>query len=138
MNLQHERIQQACTALKLDSVATEWAAIADKSASEETTLADFLEQLLRTEVEARSRRSREPLLRCAGLPWRKVSEDYDFKFARGAPRKQLNELSGLAFVERAENGVLLGPCGVGTSHLASSLGHKAVSRWRKPRFITAP
>jgi len=137
MNLQHERIQQACTALKLDSVATEWAAIADKSASEETTLADFLEQLLRTEVEARSRRSRETLLKFAGFPGRKVFEDYDFKFASGAPRKQLNELSGLAFVERAENVVLLGPSGVGKSHLAISLGHKAVSRGMKTRFITA-
>jgi DNA replication protein DnaC len=137
MNLQHDRIQQACASLKLDRLAIEWAAIADRSASQEATLADFLEQLLNVEIEARTGRSRETLLKFAGFPARKLLEDYDFKFASGAPRKQLNELSGLAFIERAENVVLLGPSGVGKSHLAISLGHKAVARGIKTRFVTA-
>lgn len=138
MNLQHERIQQACAALKLDRMATEWSAIADQSASSESaSLADFLEQLLTVEIDTRSCRTRETLLKFAGFPARKHFEDYDFKFASGAPRKQLNELSGLAFVERAENVVLLGPSGVGKSHLAISLGHKAVAKGIKTRFVTA-
>ncbi|HEY7884475.1 MAG TPA: IS21-like element helper ATPase IstB [Cellvibrionaceae bacterium] len=137
MNLQHDRIQQACAALKLDRLAIEWAAIADRSAAEDVTLADFLEKLLNVEIEARTSRSRETLLKFAGFPARKLLEDYDFKFASGAPRKQLNELSGLAFIERAENVVLLGPSGVGKSHLAISLGHKAVARGIKTRFVTA-
>lgn len=137
MNLQHDRIQQACAALKLDRLAIEWAAIADRSASQEATLADFLEQLLNLEIEARTGRSRETLLKIAGFPARKLLEDFDFKFATGAPRKQINELGGLAFIERAENVVLLGPSGVGKSHLAISLGHKAVARGFKTRFVTA-
>ena len=137
MNLQHERIQQACAALNLDRLAIEWSAIADRSAAQQATFADFLEQLLSLEIEARTSRSRETLLKFAGFPARKLLEDYDFKFASGAPRKQINELSGLAFIERAENLVLLGPSGVGKSHLAISLGHKAVARGIKTRFITA-
>ncbi len=100
-------------------------------------MADFLEQVLSVEIEARTIRSRETLLKFAGFPSRRLFEDYDFKFASGAPRKQLNELSGLAFVERAENVVFLGPSGVGKSHLAISLGHKAVARGFKTRFVTA-
>jgi DNA replication protein DnaC len=137
MNLQYERIRQACAALKLDGLVNEWAAIADRAATNDTTLADFLEQLLTIELDNRSGRTRETLLKFAGFPARKHFEDYDFKFATGAPRKQLNELSGLAFVERAENIVLLGPSGVGKSHLAISLGLKAVARGIKTRFITA-
>jgi DNA replication protein DnaC len=137
MNLQHQRIEHACASLKLDTLASEWAAIADHAASNEGTLADFLEQLLHLELNARSQRSRETLLKFAGFPGRKLFEDYDFKFASGAPRKQLNELTSMAFVERAENVVLLGPSGVGKSHLAISLGHKAVSQGIKTRFIAA-
>lgn len=137
MNLQHQRIQHACASLKLDTLASEWAAIADHSASQEGTLADFLEQLLHLELNARSHRTRETLLKFAGFPGRKLFEDFDFKFASGAPRKQLNELTSLAFIERAENIVLLGPSGVGKSHLAISLGHKAVNQGIKTRFIAA-
>jgi len=137
MNLQHQRIQHACASLKLDTLANEWAAMADHCASQEGTLADFLEQLLHLEMDARAQRSRETLLKFAGFPGRKLFEEYDFKFASGAPRKQLNELTSLAFVERAENVVLLGPSGVGKSHLAISLGHKAVAQGIKTRFIAA-
>ena len=136
MNLQHQRIQHACASLKLDTLASEWAAIVDHSASQESTLADFLEQLLSLELYARSQRSRETLLKFAGCSERKLFEDYDFKFASGAPRKQLNELASMAFIERSENVVLLGLSGVGKSHLPISLG-KAVSQGIKTRFIAA-
>lgn len=137
MNLQMDRIQQACETLKLNAVALEWPAIAEKSATDESTLADFLEQLLDVELRARNQRTRDAFLKFAGLPSIKCFEDYDFKFATGAPRKQLQELTSLAFIQRAENIVLLGPSGVGKSHLAIALAYKAVMSSIKTRFITA-
>ena len=137
MNLQQERIQLACETLKLESLHSEWSAIADHCAGNDHTYADFLERLLQVEVEARSQRSRETLLKFAGFPGRKLIEDYDFKFATGAPRKLITELSGLAFVDRAENVVLIGPSGVGKSHLAVALGHNAIAKGIKTRFISA-
>lgn len=67
----------------------------------------------------------------------KTFEEYDFTFATGAPKNQLREVTGLAFIERKENIVLLGPSGVGKSHLAVSLGQMAVQKSIKTRFVTA-
>ncbi len=137
MNLQMDRIHCACETLKLNTLAIEWSAIADTTAATDNTLADFLEQLLRVELDARAQRTRETLLKFAGLSAIKRFEEYDFKFATGAPKKQLQELNGLAFIERAENVVLLGPSGVGKSHLALSYAYQAIQRGIKARFITA-
>ena len=81
MNLQYQRIQETCEALKLGAIGVEWGAIADKSASNESTLADFLEQVLAVETSARAVRSNDMLLKFAGLPAIKTLDEYDFKFA---------------------------------------------------------
>jgi len=137
MNLQLQRIEHACDILKLPAIATEWSAVAERCATQDKSFAEFLEQLLQTELDARLQRTREMLLKTAGLPAIKHFDDYDFRFATGAPRKQLQELTSLAFVERQENIVLLGPSGVGKSHLAISLAYTAIMRGIKVRFITA-
>ena len=137
MNIQHERIHQACLNLKLDAIAVEWQSAADHASKQEHTLADFLESLLSIETQAKADRTRTTLLKFAGLPSVKHFDDYDFKFATGAPKKQLQELTGLGFVERAENVVLLGPSGVGKSHLATALAYKAIMEGHKTRFISA-
>ena len=71
------------------------------------------------------------------LPAIKTLEGFDFAFATGVPRQQVQELASLAFVERAENVVLLGPSGVGKTHLAIALGYLATQRGLKVRFTTA-
>src|SRR5216684_4040163 len=67
----------------------------------------------------------------------KTLDRYDFTFATGAPRKQIMELASLAFVERAENVVFLGPSGVGKTHLAIALGYLATQKGYKTRFFSA-
>lgn len=67
----------------------------------------------------------------------KTLEQYDFGFASGAPRSQLQELASLAFIERSENIVLLGPSGVGKTHLAIALAYRALMAGIKTRFISA-
>src|SRR3546814_13928173 len=84
-----------------------WPGAAQAAVVKEATFGDFLEEVLRTEAEARRVRAREMAARVAGFPAIKTLEGYDFGFATGAPRKQLLDLAGLAFVERAENVVLL-------------------------------
>lgn len=136
MNLQHERIAQHCQALQLDTLAAAWSGVAAQAAGQEASFADFLEQVLMCEREARRERSRAMILKMATLPSVKTLEQFDFKFASGAPRSQLQELAGLAFIERAENVVLLGPSGVGKTHLAIALAYRAIMAGIKTRFIS--
>lgn len=137
MNLQHERIGLLCERLKLERVAADWSPLAQTAASEQASFGDFLERVLTVEADAREERKRTILLKLATLPAVKTLEQYDFAFASGAPRAQIQELANLAFIGRAENVVLLGPSGVGKSHLASALAYRAVQAGIKTRFITA-
>jgi DNA replication protein DnaC len=137
VNLQHGRIDQLCQQLKLERIATDWVHCAQQAASAEGSYADFLEQLLTAEIQARAERTRATLLKLATLPSVKTLEQYDFAFSSGAPRALLQELAGLAFIERAENIVLLGPSGVGKSHLATALAYRAVMAGIKTRFVSA-
>jgi DNA replication protein DnaC len=137
MNLQQERISGMCARLGLARVGIDWSALAQEAAQSEASYADFLEKLLTAENDARMQRQREVLLKLATLPAVKTLEQYDFGFASGAPRAQIQELAGLIFIERAENVVFLGTSGVGKSHLAQALAYRAVMAGIKTRFISA-
>lgn len=137
MNLQQERIAMLCGGLKLDRIASEWPAVAQWAATNEASHGDFLERVLNVENDARIERQRVALMKLASLPSVKTVEQYDFAFASGAPRAQIQELAALSFVDRAENVVFLGPSGVGKSHLAQALAYRAVMAGIKTRFITA-
>lgn len=56
---------------------------------------------------------------------------------QAAPKKQIQALSSLAFVERRENVIFLGPSGVGKTHLAIAFGYAAIQGGYKTRFVTA-
>ncbi|EOJ8669171.1 MULTISPECIES: IS21-like element helper ATPase IstB [Providencia] len=137
MNLQSERIADACRQLGLYALTESWPRIAEKHLEQEGSYADFIEKLLIEEINAKMQRTKATLLQFAGLPNIKTLEEYDFNFASGVPKSQLIELSGLSFIERHENVVMLGPSGVGKTHLAIALGYKAIMSNIKTRFITA-
>ena len=137
MNLQSERIADACRQLGLYALPEAWPSIAEHHIAQEGSYADFIEKLLAEELKAKTQRTKATLLKFAGLPNIKTLEEYDFNFASGVPKAQLTELSGLSFIERHENVVMLGPSGVGKTHLAIALGYKAIMASTKVRFITA-
>jgi DNA replication protein DnaC len=137
MNLQHERIAQMCDALKLPFVAQGYGAAAQQAAKAEMAYSDFLEGLLREEMAGRTVRKQSMMTRLAGFPAIKTLEQFNYDFAKGVKRSQIEELAGLGFIERNENVVLVGPSGVGKTHLAMALGYKATQAGIKTRFMTA-
>lgn len=137
MNLQHERILSLCEALNLPFIAQGYAALAQTAARRESGYSDFLEELLKAEQAGRQVRRQNTLTRLAGFPAIKTLEDFDYAFAAGVKKSQVDELAGLGFIERHENAVLLGPSGVGKTHLAIGLGYRAALAGIKTRFTTA-
>jgi DNA replication protein DnaC len=136
-DLQHARIAELCAELRLGAVPDLYGALAQNAVTGGASYAAFLEEVLRGERDARRARAREMFARVAGFPAVKTLDGFDFAFAKGAPRAQIQELASLAFVERAENVVFLGPSGVGKTHLAIALGYLATQRGWKVRFTTA-
>lgn len=132
-----ERINDLCQNLAMGTLATHLAHNAEEAVRRDWSYQEFFERILQAEYRERQERSRVQLTKTAGFPAIKTIEQYDFTFATGAPKSLINELNSLAFIERAENVVLLGPSGVGKTHLAIALGYKATQSSIKTRFVSA-
>lgn len=137
MDIQAQRIRASCALLGLERVPEIYPVIAEASIKAEQGFADFLESLLKEEVSGRQLCNRTLLTRIAGFPVIKTLDSFDFKFASEIPKARIHELSGLAFVERAENVVVLGPSGVGKTNLAIALSYAATQAGIKTRFVSA-
>ena len=122
--------------LKLDHLEAQLDAVCEQAAQRDLDYKDFLVQALETEWQGRFQRGIEARLRLARFPWIKTLEQFEFDFQPSLDRRQVRELAGLSFVERAHNVVVLGPPGVGKTHLSIALGVKAVEAGYSVLFLT--
>jgi DNA replication protein DnaC len=122
--------------LKMDHLEAQLDAVCEQAAQRQEDYKTFLVQALQTEWQGRYQRGIEARLRQARFPWLKTLDQFDFDFQPSLDRKQVRELAGLSFVERAHNVIVLGPPGVGKTHLAISLGIKAVEAGYSVLFLS--
>ncbi len=122
--------------LKLDHLETQLDAVCEQASQRQMNYKDFLAQALQTEWQGRFQHNVEARLQLARFPWLKTLDQFEFDFQPSLDRKQVRELAGLSFVERAHNVILLGPPGVGKTHLAIALGVKAVEAGYSVLFLT--
>jgi DNA replication protein DnaC len=135
--MQHERIQHLCRELHLNSISHHYGAVFQRAASQDLSYIDVLEELLELEAKDRLCRTQTLLTRMAGFPAIKTLDDFDLAHNPSVCVKTLQGLRGLSFLDRAENVILLGPSGVGKTHLAIALGYLATLAGVKTRFVTA-
>lgn len=86
---------------------------------------EFLFRLLSDEVERRDAKQLEQRLRRASFEEPKTVEDFDFHFNPEVPKPKVIELATCNFVSKHQNVVLMGPTGLGKSHIAQAVGHRA-------------
>ena len=122
--------------LKMDHLEAQLDAVCEQAAQRQADYKTFLVQALQTEWQGRYQRGTELRLRQARFPWLKTLEQFDFDFQPSLDRRLIRELAGMSFVERAHNVIVLGPPGVGKTHLAIALGIKAVEAGYSVLFLT--
>jgi len=134
--LSYERVQNHLTRLKLTRMAEQLDALAQEAAKEDWTYLTFLEQLLDTEVSARYERDVAMKRKLAHFPFVKTLDEFDFAFQPSINERQVQELATVRFVANGDNVLLLGPPGVGKTHLAIALGIAAIAQSLSVYFLT--
>src|SRR5690242_11370688 len=97
---------------------------------------EAINRLLSAQITLRNNRRLQAAMRSSRLPAVKTLESFDFSFQPSIKREQIDSLHDLGFLDRKENVVLLGPPGVGKSHLAISLAIAAAQRGRRVYYGT--
>ena len=123
-------------ALKMEHLAAQCDALLEQAAKKDLGYREVLTQALTCEWQGRKQKGTDTRLSQARLPWLKTLEQFDYSFQPSIDRKVVRELGTLGFVGRAENVVLLGPPGVGKTHLAIALGVKAAEAGHRILFLT--
>jgi DNA replication protein DnaC len=99
--------------------------------------ADFLELVLADEVSRRDTNSAALRARAAGLDPAMRLDTWDPSAAVRFDTPLWNELCSLRFVDAAQGALVLGPVGVGKTHLATALGHIGVRRRHSVHMVRA-
>lgn len=131
----NENIGAYCKSLRLAGIMKNYASVADLSSKNQESYSEFLLKILECEAIDKAERSRKTVLKFAGFPVLKTIEMFDFG-SSGVNKTQITEIASLKFIERAENVILVGPSGVGKTHLAIALGYIATQNRIKTRFIS--
>ena len=97
----------------------------DAAANGQLPYPELLAELLGAEVAVRRERNLAIKTRMAHLPFQRTLEQFDFAFQPSIDERLVKELSNLAFVAEATSVLLLGPPGVGKTHLAMANGQGA-------------
>jgi len=92
----------------------------------ELSYPEFLHNLVEDELAVRRDRLLNRRLKQAKFPYLKTIDDFDFGFNSSINRAQIKQLACAAFVTNHENVLLIGPPGVGKTHLAVAMGMAAI------------
>ena len=133
----YQQLKGHLAELKLADAAEALPRVLDQAQAEGWSLTQRLEHLLAVEVTATDARRLSGRFRFANLPTGATLDDFDLDAASGIDRSLLAELGTCRYLESATNVLLIGPPGVGKTHIATGLGHAAVQAGYRTYFTSA-
>jgi DNA replication protein DnaC len=123
--LTHSRVHEQLLELKMKHAEKSVDQLCEEAATRQSGYSEFLSLVLDTELVRRRDQGIRMRLKLAHFPFQKTLEQFDFGFQPSLDQRQFEQLAALNFVAEASNVILLGPPGVGKTHLAVALGLKA-------------
>jgi DNA replication protein DnaC len=132
-----EQLQTNLKRLSLKRMAAIFMTEADRAATLGTTYTGYLERLVAEELIGANERSVNHRLKQARFPGVRTLDSFDFRFQPTVNEALIRELAELGFLSARANVILLGPPGVGKTHLAIGLGVKACAARKRVRCYTA-
>jgi DNA replication protein DnaC len=129
-------IMEYAAQLKLSGIHASLEEIISDANQQKSSYVDFAMNLLKLEVDNRSKRDLERRQKTAWLPLNHDLEEYDHSFTNGMSRQQINQLRECMWLEQNFNLVLIGPSGVGKTYLAAGLCNDALKKGYKAYFRT--
>ena len=132
-----ERTHHLLENLSLTAAETVLDSHLEQAARQEATYSEFLHNLLQSETEARRLRKLSLRRKMAHLPYAKGLSQFDFSFQPSIDERQIRELSTLALLQEVSNVILLGPPGVGKTHLSVALATEAIAGGYGAYFVSA-
>ncbi len=133
----YQRLREHLAYLKLTTAAEHLSEELERAQKEQLSVTQTLEHLLQSEVAETQARRRRGRLRFARYPLIRTLAEFDFEFQPSIDRKLVAELSTLRFIAEKRNVLLLGPPGVGKTHLAIGLGVAATEAGYQTYFTSA-
>jgi DNA replication protein DnaC len=126
--MDHVLITKKLAKLKMLGMAATLEQRLDTAMKEKWSYSTLIEFLLTDEIERRGHRQLTLRLAKSRLAANKTLETFDFSFNEKIEAPLIKELASCGFLEKQQNIFILGPSGVGKSHLAQALGHQACRR----------
>lgn len=131
-----DRIRVAATSLGLTNTAETITEALARAEAGQLGYLDFLDQVLADEISLKDSRRFRHALQQSALPHYKTLDDFDYSFQPDLEPRRVRDLAALEFLNTASNVVLLGPPGVGKTHLAVALAVASAQAGHSIRYIT--
>ncbi|NLJ19116.1 IS21-like element helper ATPase IstB [Globicatella sulfidifaciens] len=128
--------QERLKTLRLSESAHYLPTLVQEAESNDMSYLSFLNSMLEYEQKRREEKLLERRLKWAAFPSHKTLDEFNLEEQQSLSKKQLNQLKELTWVEQLYNIILLGPPGVGKTHLAIGLGMEAIHQGYKVMFIS--
>ncbi len=106
----------------------------DQAHQEQLGHLEFLELMLEDEIQRRANKALARRIQRARFEEERTLSEFDFAFNPKIPASQIRDLATCGFIERSESVLLVGPVGVGKTHLAQAIGHGACRQGRSVLF----